>query len=147
SGDLSMGSPITAPMKLLCPVTSRVRASSDPFSMRCGLTKRAMSREAWAIGAVPHRVMVHVKVAGALWLPAASRASTENVWLVELRPEYPCGLEQALNAPPSSWHWKVTPASASVNLNWAFFWLVVLAGADVIVGVGGALVSTTMVQV
>jgi hypothetical protein len=62
------------------------------------------------IGAVPHRVMVHVKVAGGLWLPAASWASTEKVWLVELRPEYPCGLEQALNALPSSWHQKVTPA-------------------------------------
>ena len=33
-----------------------------------------------------------------------------------------------------------------MNLNWAFFWLVELAGADVIVGVGGGVVSTVQVK-
>ena len=53
--------------------------------------------------------MVQVKLAGALWLPAASCALTEKVWLPWLRPEYVLGLEHALNVLPSSWHRKLTP--------------------------------------
>src|SRR5438128_2265345 len=91
--------------------------------------------------------MVQEKVAAPLWLPAASWALTENVWLPWLRPEYVFGLEQTLNAPLSSWQTKLTPFCASLNLKAALVWVVGLAGVDVMIGTGGAVVSTVQVKV
>jgi len=89
--------------------------------------------------------MLHAKLAAPLWLPAASCAFTEKVWLPWLRREYPCGFEQALNPLASSWQRKLTPASLSVNLKVALVCFVEFAGVDVIVGVGGVVVSTLQV--
>lgn len=44
-------------------------------------------------------------------------ATTENVCGPTARPEYPCGLEHAVKAPPSSMHAKVLPASVEANEN------------------------------
>ena len=54
--------------------------------------------------------MVQVKLAAPLWLPVASCALTENVWLPWSGARVGAGLEQALNALPSSWQRKLTPA-------------------------------------
>ena len=45
---------------------------------------------------------------------------------------------QAVKALPSSWQRKLTPACVSLKLKLALIWLVGLAGAEVIVGGGGA---------
>ena len=47
------------------------------------------------------------------------------------------GLEQGLNALPSSWHKKLTPASVSVKPKLALISFVGLAGVEVMSGVGG----------
>jgi hypothetical protein len=52
---------------------------------------------------------------------------------------------QALNALPSSWQRKLTPALVSVKLKVALVWFVGFVGAEVMVGWGGAVVL--MVQV
>jgi hypothetical protein len=51
-------------------------------------------------GAVPS--IVQENFVAALWLPAASRALTEKVWLPWLRPEYVAALVQGLEVLPSS---------------------------------------------
>ena len=56
------------------------------------------------------------------------------------------GLAHALYALPSSWHRKLTPDSASENLKVALVWLVGFAGLEVMVAVGGAVVSTLQVK-
>jgi len=51
------------------------------------------------------------------------------------------GLRHALNPLPSSWHKKLTPVWLSVKLKLALVWFVGLAGVEVMVGVGGGVVS------
>ena len=70
-------------------------------------------------------LMVQVKLVAELRLPAESWALTEKVWLPGVRgPGYVTGLEQALNALPSSWQRKLTPAAVSVKLKLALVWFV-----------------------
>jgi hypothetical protein len=90
---------------------------------------------------------VQVNVAGlASVLPNASRARTSKVWLPSARPEYACGLVQAVNAPPSSLQSNVLPASVEVNEKLAPVWLVGFAGVEVML-VSGAVASTVQVWV
>ena len=80
-----------------------------------------------------------------LRLPAASCALSENVCFPLLRgPGYDTGLVHTANVELSSWQRNVTPVSESVKLKVALLCVVVLAGAEVITGLGGAVVS--MVQ-
>jgi hypothetical protein len=57
------------------------------------------------------------------------------------------GLAQALNALPSSWQRKLTPACVSLKLKLALVWLVGLAGVELIVGAGGGVVIMLQVKV
>jgi hypothetical protein len=57
---------------------------------------------------------VHVLVAGVpSWLPAASRAATENVWEPSERLKYVIGLVQGCGAPPSGGTRRSRPPPAS----------------------------------
>ena len=61
------------------------------------------------------RSIVQAAVAGVgSTVPTVSVALTAKVWAPVARPEYVAGLEQAVQAPLSSWHWKVA-ASVAVN--------------------------------
>src|SRR5947209_18916966 len=79
--------------------------------------------------------------AGALVLPAPSTASTLKQWLPAARFSYSAPLEQAVAAPPSSWHRMVAFCSLSVKCHSAWVWNVGLSGAPVMTGAGGATVS------
>jgi hypothetical protein len=79
-------------------------------------------------------------------LPAGSIARTSKRWSPGLRPRYVSGLEQAVNAAPSSLHSKVDPASFEENEKLAPVSFVGLAGAEEMV-VFGAVVSTVTVTV
>jgi hypothetical protein len=76
--------------------------------------------------------------------PAGSVALTSNVWLPGASPEYARGLVQLAKPPPSSWHWKVLPASVDVKLNVADVELLGFGGLAVIV-VFAAVRSTVQV--
>jgi hypothetical protein len=89
--------------------------------------------------------IVHVKLAGALALPAASVALTWKVWLPSASAEYAFGLEQLVNVPVSSAQVKVAPAS-EVKLKLAFALLLGFVGEALIVAAGAA-VSTVHVLV
>jgi hypothetical protein len=87
--------------------------------------------------------MVQVYVTAWPTLPAGSVATTRKVWLPSARPEYPCGLEQAVAAPPSSVHWKLAVSEAKklkVVVDW-FDWP---GGVETRVVTGGV-VSTVQV--
>ena len=56
-------------------------------------------------------------------------------------PAFDFGLVHTTNDELSSWHKKVTLDWASEKLKLALVWLVVLGGAEVITGLGGAVVS------
>src|SRR6266550_171872 len=59
--------------------------------------------------------IVQQRDAGALVLPAPSTATTLKQWLPAARFSYSAPPEQAVAAPPSSWHRKVTFCSLSVQ--------------------------------
>jgi hypothetical protein len=80
---------------------------------------------------------VQVKVAGdGSTLPAASTATTANVWVPRVNPVYVTGLEQ-LEVLPSSVQRKVELGSDDVNWNVAPVSVVELPGCAVIVVPGG----------
>jgi hypothetical protein len=79
-------------------------------------------------------------------LPTGSIARTCTVWLPSASPVYVLGLVQEANAPASSLHSNVLPASEEVKLKVALVWLVGLVGAEVIV-VSGGVASTVHVYV
>lgn len=91
------------------------------------------------------RSTFHVIDAGVLsTLPAPSVARTENVWTPSPRPVYSFDEVQALQAPESSLHSKVPPASVEAKENEAVVWLVKLT-ADEVIEVSGARLSTVHV--
>jgi hypothetical protein len=87
---------------------------------------------------------VHVKVASAPALPAASVALTWNVCEPSATPVYALGLVQLAKAPASSAHWKLAPAS-EVNEKLAFAEFVGFVGDEAIV-TAGATVSIVQVK-
>ena len=72
-------------------------------------------------------------------LPAGSIARTSNVWGPALSPEWVVGDVQAANAPASSLHWNVEPASLEVNSNVAH--VPDVAGGPLLIVVWGGVVS------
>ena len=87
-----------------------------------------------------------VALVAVLVLPAASTAVTANVCAPSASPVYVLPVEQALAAPPSIAHRKVTPGSASVKLKVADVDAVGLLGLPVIEGAGGATRSIVQVE-
>ena len=79
-------------------------------------------------------------------LPAASSARTRNVCGPCARPVKTRGEVQGAKSPPSRRHSKVVPPSSSVNAKVAPLEETGRAGPDVIVGTGGATVSTVHVR-
>ena len=90
---------------------------------------------------------VHWRVAGlASVLPLPSVARTLSVWSPTAMPLNVAGEPQAPQAPASSLHWKVEPASVAVNSSVAVGRSLLAAGPAVIV-VSGGVVSPTGVAV
>jgi hypothetical protein len=87
-----------------------------------------------AVGAVVS--IVHVELAEAPVLPAASVAWTWNVWLPSPSPLRAAGELQAANAPASTAHWKVAPAS-ELNAKVALELVLGFDGVEVIETLGG----------
>ncbi len=81
--------------------------------------------------------IVHERLTGELVFPAASVARTSKAREPVESPEYDCGEEHALHAPPSSRHSKVEPSSLEVNSKVADVDVTVPDGPDVMVTVGG----------
>jgi 2C-methyl-D-erythritol 2,4-cyclodiphosphate synthase len=88
--------------------------------------------------------IVQVELAAVPVFPAASVALTWKVCEPSASAEYAFGLEQLANAPPSSAHWNVAPAS-EVKLKLAFALLLGFVGEALIVAVG-ATVSIVQVE-
>src|SRR4051794_6538096 len=84
----------------------------------------------------------HVLVAGSPRLPAASVARTPKVWLTWARLEYEAGLVQPTYAAPSSEQLYRRLPSGPEKEKEADAELETAAGADVIVGWPGAVLST-----
>jgi hypothetical protein len=90
---------------------------------------------------------VQVRLAGVgSVLPTASVARTCTVWLPSVSPVYVLALVQEANAPASSLHSNVLPASEDANSKVPLVWFVGLVGPEVMVVCGGV-ASTVQVYV